>query len=295
MENSALSLVDKGAMGFVIPLSYISTPRMKTLRKTLLGLVKEQYILSYADRPDCLFASVHQKLCIVFAKKRNTVKTTIYTGSYQYWYNAERNDLFVNATAVKNTLMEGGYIPKVGLPIDVSIYRKVTGQKNRLSDMFEGENHPVYLNMRAAFWMKAFLTEHKGSGYKKLCFDSQENRNYGMCLLNSSLFWWYWICVSDCWHITQKELHGFSVPDLHHDAQMNQLAQALESALERTKEYVGTKQVDYEYKHKNCIAEIHAIDDYINDLFGLTDQESLYIKSFAFRYRMGGGTEYEGN
>jgi len=295
LENSALSLADKGAMGFVIPLSYVSTPRMKTLRKTLLGLVKEQYILSYADRPDCLFASVHQKLCIVFGKKRNTVETTIYTDSYKYWYNAERNDLFANSTAVKNTLIEEDYIPKVGLPVDVSIYRKVTGKKSRLSDMFEGENHPLYLNMRAAFWIKAFLSEHEGSEYKKLCFDSQEKRNYGMCLLNSSLFWWYWICISDCWHITQKELNGFSVPHLNNYTQVNQLAQALENVLEQTKEYVGTKQVDYEYKHKNCTNEIHAIDDYINDLFGLTAQESLYIKDFAFRYRIGGGVEDEGN
>ena len=116
-----------------------------------------------------------------------------------------------------------------------------------------------------------------------------------MCLLNSSLFWWYWICISDCWHITQKELNGFTVPHLNNYTQVNRLAQALENALEQTKEYVGTKQVDYEYKHKNCTNEIHAIDDYINDLFGLTAQESLYIKDFAFRYRIGGGVEDEGN
>lgn len=295
LENSALSLADKGAMGFVIPLSYVSTPRMKALRTTMLDLVKEQYILSYADRPDCLFASVHQKLCIVFGKKRNTVETAIYTDCYKYWYNAERTDLFNNATAVKNTLIEEDYIPKVGLPVDVSIYRKVTSKKNRLSDMFEDENNPVYLNMRAAFWIKAFLTEHEGSEYKKLGFDSQEKRNYGMCLLNSSLFWWYWICISDCWHITQKELNGFTVPQLNDYTQVNRLANELENALERTKEYVGTKQVDYEYKHKNCTNEIHAIDDYVNNLFGLTAQESLYIKDFAFRYRIGGGVEDEGD
>lgn len=295
LENSALSLVDKGSMGFVIPLSYVSTPRMKTLRKTLLNLVKEQYILSYADRPDCLFASVHQKLCIVFGKKRNVAEPTVYTDSYKYWYNAERDDLFDNATAVKNTLIEEDYVPKVGLPVDVSIYRKVTSKRNRLSDMFVGESNPVYLNMRAAFWIKAFLAEHEGSEYKKLCFDTQGKRNYCMCLLNSSLFWWYWICISDCWHITQKELNGFTMPNLNNYTQVNRLAQALENALERTKEYVGTKQVDYEYKHKNCTDEIHAIDDYINDLFGLTDQESLYIKNFAFRYRIGGGVEDEGN
>ena len=55
---------------FIIPLSYISTPRMSTLRDELFDMVSEQYILSYADRPDCLFDSVHQKLCILIGKQK---------------------------------------------------------------------------------------------------------------------------------------------------------------------------------------------------------------------------------
>ena len=46
---------------------------------------------------------------------------------------------------------------------------------------------------------------------------------------------------------------------------------------------------------KECIDEIHEIDDYINKLYGLTEEESLYIKNFAFRYRIGGGVENESN
>lgn len=295
LENAALSLADKGAMGFVIPLSYVSTPRMKSLRNKLFSLIKEQYILSYADRPDCLFTSVHQKLCIVFGKKRNTTESTIFTDSYKYWYNAERDTLFTNATAVKNTLSEDEFIPKVGSQLDVDIYKKITSKSTRMIDMFKGEEHSIYLNMRATFWIKAFLGEHCGAEYKQLNCESVEKRNFCMCLLNSSLFWWYWICVSDCWHITQKELAGFAVPELSDYTQINKLAEQLESKLEETKEYVGTKQTEYEYKHKKCAKEIHKIDDYINRLYGLTEQQSLYIKDFAFRYRIGGGAEDECN
>lgn len=31
----------------------------------------------------------------------------------------------------------------------------------------------------------------------------------------------------------------------------------------------------------------------VNALYGLTEEESLYIKNFAFRYRIGGGVEDE--
>ena len=107
------------------------------------------------------------------------------------------------------------------------------------------------------------------------------------------MFWWYWICISDCWHITRKELIGFTVPNNPNFAETDRLAEQLEEKLENTKKYVGTKQTEYEYKHKECVDEIHQIDDYINALYGLTEEESLYIKNFAFRYRIGGGVEDE--
>ena len=68
-------------MGFVIPLSYVSTPRMSKIREILHVYVPEQYILSYSDRPDCLFTSVHQKLCILIGKNKK-IEKTIFTGNY---------------------------------------------------------------------------------------------------------------------------------------------------------------------------------------------------------------------
>ena len=69
------------------------------------------------------------------------------------------------------------------------------------------------------------------------------------------------------------------------------LARLLMNKLEMTKVFVGTKQTQYEYKHRECMEEIHAIDDFINTAYGLTEAESEYIKTFAIRYRTSGGVE----
>lgn len=290
LENSALHLKSGGVLGFVIPLSYVSTPRMQSIRDELYKFVPEQYILSYSDRPDCLFTSVHQKLCILFGKNSNADKT-IYTGNYRYWYREERGKLFNTTEVVNNSFVLNEYIPKLGTDLDASIYRKIKNQQTPLIQLLENDNDSLFVNMRAAFWIKAFLNEHTGSEYKEFHCLSRDYAHYCMCLLNSSLFWWYWICVSDCWHITKKELQGFMVPEVQNFDLAIQLAVELEDRLERTKLYVGTKQTEYEYKHKDCVAEIHHIDDYINDLYGLTEEESIYIKNFAYRYRTGGGVE----
>nr|WP_312983723.1 N-6 DNA methylase [Clostridioides sp.] len=288
LENATLHLKPGGVIGFVIPLSYVSTPRMKKIRDRLYTTVPEQYILSYSDRPDCLFTSVHQKLCVLFGKNRE-VEKTLYTSNYRYWYKEERIDLFDTSEVVRNIYSEDSFIPKLGTQLDTSIYRKLSAYTTPILQNMEQEGPSIYLNMRAAFWIKAFLNEHNGSEYKKFDCANINEKNFCMCLLNSSLFWWYWICVSDCWHITRKELLGFKVPAIENYAIVNQLAIDLENELENTKLFVGTKQTEYEYKHKECVAQIHRIDDYINELYGLTDEESLYIKNFAYRYRVGGG------
>lgn len=123
--NAAKQLKAGGSMGFIVPLSYISTPRMQKLRNALFALIPEQYILSYADRPDCLFDSVHQKLCIIIGKSGN-LAPAIYTGNYQYWYKSERNNLFEWTTVIRNDFGSESFIPKLGCSLDISIYRKIT-------------------------------------------------------------------------------------------------------------------------------------------------------------------------
>ena len=62
----------------------------------------------------------------------------------------------------------------------------------------------------------------------------------------------------------------------------------LENKLENTKMYVGTKQVDYEYKHKLCKDVIDKIDNELKEVYSLTEEELSYIKLFAIKYRTGG-------
>lgn len=291
--NSAKQLTAGGCIGFVVPLSYVSTPRMKPLRDELLTIIPEQYILSYADRPDCLFDSVHQKLCIIVGKMR--IKNPhVYTGSYQYWYKNERETLFRNTEVIINRHIKGDFIPKLGNPIEAAIYEKIVSSKRYQSvyEISRNGDESVYLNRRETFWMKAYRTLRDDPEYKTFSFTTAEEADYCYCLINSSLFWWYWISTSDCWHVS-KELNGFRAPfDVDYE-RASILAKKLISKLEETKVYVGTKQIDYEYKHKDCIDEIRAIDKFINESFGLSSEEGLYIQNYAFKYRTSGGVEQD--
>mgnify|MGYP000909286706 CR=1 FL=1 len=71
IENSIKLLNNNGKLGFIIPISFVSTPRMKKIRNFVLKNSSEIILLNYSDRPSSLFFKVHQKLSILFMQKNN--------------------------------------------------------------------------------------------------------------------------------------------------------------------------------------------------------------------------------
>lgn len=289
--NSSRLLNKNGVMAFVIPISYVSTPRMSSIRRLLTENLGSTFVLNFADRPDCLFHGVHQKLTLLISKK-NDVKR-IYSSSYYYWYKSERKDLFDKCKVFYSGINKELYIPKIGNKIEKDIFNKLTSNKgesliNFINDRYT--NSSIYLNMRGCFWMKAFTFNPGSKEYKNLNIDPKW-RDYILALLNSDLFFLYWIIISDCWHITKKELSEFKVV-LPNDSQLKQfsdLIKKLENKLEKTKKYIGSKQVEYEYKHRDCKDIIEKIDDALSPIYRLTESQIEYLKNYQLKYRMSDG------
>lgn len=279
-----------GVMAFVVPLSYVSTPRMSRIRTTVSGEFRKQFVLSFADRPDCLFVSAHQKLCIVIGAKRCSKETKgIYTSTYYYWYKSERENLFHNLSTSLNVLRDSACYPKLGNGVEISLFEKTHTEGTPLSILMAGtgDTTQLYLNMRGCFWMKVFSVSPGSNEYKAFPI---KNEDYGLvaCILNSSLFFTQWIALSDCWHITRKDFNSFRVPAVSTEqkALFNNLFRKLEQRLEETKEYIGSKQVEFEYKHRLCKDIIDEIDDELGVVYDLLPEELQYVKSFKLKYRL---------
>lgn len=286
-------LNDHGILAFIIPISYVSTPRMKRIRNVVQDKSGKQVILNFADRPDSLFSAAHQKLSIVFIENSTVVENVneVYTSNYQYWYKEERKDLFKNIDIIFNEHTTEDFIPKLGNQVDINIYEKIKplNDKTIYDYISEKANHEdsIFLNMRATFWLKLFLDDGISREYKEISCLTKD-KYYLYCIFNSSLFFWYWTVVSDCWHITNKEFKNFKlVTELNEDSyrKFRTLAYKLSEELENTKVYVGTKQIDYEYKHRECKFIIDEIDRELANIYKLTDDELIYIQNFAIRYR----------
>lgn len=62
IENASHFISKNGTMGFIIPLSYVATPRMDGIRNAIEHSFSKQLIANYADRPASLFTRVMKQL-----------------------------------------------------------------------------------------------------------------------------------------------------------------------------------------------------------------------------------------
>lgn len=290
MQNVSPLLNTNGVLSFVVPLSYISTARMSAIREYVQVQTGKQLLINFADRPDCLFTGVHQKLTIVFAQKVAT-KVGVFSSKYYHWYKTERELLFQNIPLVKINTTDTRYWPKLGDVIASSIFSKI--QKfdgiDFLSSCNSKRQRTIYINLRACFWMKAFSFDMHSNSYKPYCIDNSKVP-FVLCLFNSSLFFLIWTIISDGWHITNKELTFIKLPRIiPKPKKWTTLQKNLETKLEETKVYVGTKQIDYEYKHRFCKKIIDEIDKELQSVYGLSDEEVKYIQTFNEKYRISNG------
>jgi hypothetical protein len=263
---------------------------MSSIRDYVQEQTGKQLLLNFADRPDCLFTGVHQKLTIVFAQKVGT-EVGVYSSKYYHWYKTERETLFRNIPLVKINTTDTRYWPKLGDVTAYSIFSKIQNYEgiDLLSSSSSKGQCPIYINLRACFWMKAFSFDLHSNSYKAYSIDKTKVP-FVLCLLNSSLFFLIWTIISDGWHITNKELSHIKLPRRIPKAKKwVALQKELEKKLEETKVYVGTKQIDYEYKHKFCKDIIDKIDKELKSVYGLSDTEVKYIQTFNEKYRISDG------
>lgn len=296
VEKGYKLIRDSGFVGFIIPISLPSTPRMEKLRQVLEGETDLLFNANFADRPGTLFNGVHQKLSISIGRRSSDKLTNFYSTNFTHWYskgsNNERLILMDKITylPVQNRSM---YWFKIGNQIEPSIFEKISQEKSLSLNFLNNTNFCAYLNVRMMFWGKCFVNSKKSSEYKIFYFEDAIKRDAFVSLMNSSLFFYFWELVSDCWHITNRELNEFKCNLNSIDNYISNLANKLEIDLESKKVFVGTVQTDYEYYHKKSKHIIDEIDTVLAEHYGFTEEELDFIINYDIKYRMGKELEEE--
>jgi hypothetical protein len=293
-----------GRYGMIVPIASVSTEGMKELQTLYRKQAKQQWHSHFATRPGKLFVGVDMNLTITIGVV-DTLKDEpdVFSTIYYRWRNgpeSDRNSLFQRLEYLKLTVprTHANLFPKLGKDIESQILEKLHIYNKKLKEFYTVRGKPIYYHSGGRYWRKS-LFEKLSSHYKEIVVDRRFAPTV-FCLLNSQLFYWYWITNSNCMDVVSREVDEMPVFDFDMVSveRFEQFQWEILKAYSKNSEVrqrrgniISTDETNFDVKESKPI--IDEIDCVLAQHYGFTDEELDFIINYDIKYRMGRELEVE--
>lgn len=303
-ERSEQICESESRTGMIVQLPISCTDRMKHAQQLLLK--RQTWISTYDDRPSKLFDDLQHIRATIFITTGQSAIT--YSTKYNRWYSENRKNIFNTLYYVPNNRIDGiNSIPKIGCTLDAGILSKMKmfqllSIKFGTSNTYNVYTHnaPQYFT-RATCFIPYFWNERDGNkisvSLKSYSFVSIDYSMAACSILNSSIFYFWYVMLSDCRHLNAREVNNF--PFIALKTESNIIMKLSQCSEDLMKDYCKNKirkEVNYrttgkviydEYYPKLSKPIIDEIDKVLAKHYGFTEEELDYIINYDIKYRMG--------
>lgn len=304
MERNSFLVRKYGRTGMIVPHSAICTDRMASVQQLFTTVPATIWISTYCIRPAKLFVGVDQRLCI-YVTLNHAADPALFASRYHRWHKEFREYLLplvqyadISATRFPNSL------PKIHSALELTLWCKIA-QLKLLSESFSTRTgSKVFFHNAPRYWVRAmdfapyFWNERDGeqisTHVKMLWLPRKADSSVVVTALNSSLFYWWFVILSDCRDLNLREIERFPLgldrmpeavklrlSDLTHDLMID-----LKRHKQRKEcEYKTTGKVVYdEFFPKHSKLVIDEIDRVLANHYGFTDEELDFIINYDIKY-----------
>ena len=288
-----------GSFAYIVPISLTSSDSLTGVHRLLMGNCDTIYISSYAVRPKPVFENAVVNTSILLFKKTETPCQYLFsTKMHRRGNEFELQRLIDNLQFVDvkgQTLY--GRIPKIGSEIEKTILNKLFNY-TKLGSLIKTSGSPIIYRFAGGRYFKVVTNYSTGSSAERtIYFANSKIADAVGCILSSSLSFWFYQIFSDNLDWKTYEIENFTVPQLSAEDidYLDKLYSRYLSDIEakaniRITSGESTYNVDSfkEYKIVRSKAIIDEIDDYICPLYGLTQEETDFIKNYELEFRLAG-------
>ncbi len=296
-------------LGFIVPVSSISTDRYECLQQLL-----SQRLLNYSsfdDRPSRLFDGLqHIRLTIHLLGRRQNAEVCLPSSTrYNKWNAVARGTLFSTLQFAKaKKAFVSNTLPKLSSLEEIRVVDALLNEKANLSNFYaRSSSHKIFYSRKVGYFLQVLdfeprVLDGKGmlrppSEFKSLFFRNSTHSKLALGALNSSLFYWFITVFSDCRHLNKREVDSFplnleNLEQSSHGSKIRDLADALmtniqEHSEDRVMKFAHDKLTVQCIIPRHSKSIIDAIDDELGNYLGLTDAECDFIKSYDLKFRIG--------
>ncbi len=323
IERSINLLNLAGRFGFIVPLALVSTDRMAPLRKLLISNSDSVAYYNFDYRPGKLFSGLEDPRSTIVLTKKGKGTDTVTTSKYHRWYAESRPSLFDDLKSVKYKVVDRReVIPKLGSEVELTILRKMgeLSGGNCLSNVLGGKEKVWYYNT-PQYWIHAhtdgnvpmveYYSDYSvdkggkvrlGNRTKAKITDQykyvETDEHYApilVAILNSSLFYWWYVILSDGRHLLAQHIDRFPMYSLTVDGRtIDQLSKIVSDLMKdynrNSDEKVHRRRGGYAIKVCEIIPRksreiLSQIDEIVLELYRLNEEEKDFIKTFDLDFR----------
>src|SRR5579859_3847897 len=301
LERSIRLAHEDGRVGMIVPIASVSTEGMRKLQDLYMHF--PHWHSHYAVRPGKLFVGVDMNLTITLLQKSQARSRSL-TTTYRRWFNglpSDRACLFSTLAYVENPRLPAhtNPFPKLGCEMEKSILRQMLRHGHKLQRYVVGSGSTVYYHSGGRYWRKA-LPDKLSSHYKPITVNA-DLAPIVFCILNSQLFYWYWISNSNCMDVVSREVLDLPVFPLasSDEAVFSRLMRALfdsyyssNTTRQRRGVRINVEEINFDVQQAKPI--IDEIDRALAQRYGFTDEELDFIVNYDIKYRMGRDAQEDG-
>ena len=310
MERNGNLVASNGRSGMIVPHSAICTDRMGPIQELLVRKNVTTWVSSYDIRPAKLFVGVDQRLAIYMTTKSSGVEGTVFSSRYHRWHEALRNTLLLSIAYVSTTKSAvPRSVPKNHIRTEEQLLGKLSANQALRTSMLTGFRMSgiVYFHNAPRYWVRAtdfapyFWNERDGeqisTQVKSLILATKTDASVTVAALNSSLFYWWFLILSDCRHLNLREIENFPLGlDRMHKATKARLGKLTNLLMANFKHHKTRKETRYkttgmviydEFNQKPSKPIVDEIDRALAKHYGFTDEELDFIINYDIKYRMG--------
>ena len=311
MTERAMALArNDGRVSFIVQLPLTSSSRMNSVRSLLRSSSDYISVIPFDDRPGRLFDGLEHCRSVIFSSKKTTGSPGAIevVSSYQRWPSEARPALFsvLSYSSASSDGNAGAQFRKIGSEHARSVITKLQNSANSpLGVWISGQESPHFIFYQEAtqYWVKAtvglpFYSKNGQVGApphgRYLYLDTENLAHAVNAVLNSSVFYLYFVVFGDCFHLSDTLVSNFSLPrSVIDDQQLVTLGRELLSDLTRnaSRKTIVTKDED-----RISYAEFFAggskcftdrIDSLLAEHYGFTRPELDFIINYDIKYRLG--------
>ena len=290
-----------GCMTMIVPISLTSSDSLSGVHNILKSKCDDIYISSYAVRPQPVFKNAMVNTSILAFRKTGKPCSGIYaTKMYRKGKNFNLQMLVEHLQFVEvKELMIFGRIPKISLEMEKDILKKLSScDKLKLYERKLGSD--IYYRTSGGRYFKVVTNYSTGSSKEKPIVLDEKYANALGCILSSNLSFWFYQIYSNNLDWKSNEIENTPIPPLSNETiekldelYKEYLADIEANANKRLTSGDSTYKVDSykEYKIGKSKAIIDKIDDLICPLYGLSAEETNFIKNYEIEFRLSGEEE----